>query len=525
MSEKLLVADDSPTIQKVVGITLANTDYEIVQAQSEEELMSLLDSDDFDLVLLDFNLSEENDGYELCSLVREKKNDAKIMIMLGTFDTVADDRLEELGVVEKVIKPFESGKFINKIRDAISSDQGESESSEDFNLDQATYDLGSTDGLDDSDQSGDDEDSWTISGPSHEEPNNDNDDDNSPMPEGNFLEQVDTSNELASEVQGWGMSVPGVIDSSSSHSSDDGLLPPKMGSGTDSLGIVSETTISSENETGEWDTADLLGESDASPSFDATEQDVDQGVDVDEDEQEEILMPSSGDLDYPDLGGTEDESENEVKEGQPSSSLVSLDELAGADDEDEELEDTDPQIIIAQQDDDPNLEKALDDELEPDEFWAADDSYDITQEEEQESIKIEPSEEAIEAHSPIEVGPKMEEDESHHPAVEALNELSQREEELREIGPKLEQDGPSQENVQSTSSSSFNDFTKHELIQDLKEELRPLIKDLVKEVVEEMGRETSEKVAWEIIPDLAENLIRTEVEKLSQKVQEKHSLN
>lgn len=485
MSEKLLVADDSPTIQKVVGITLANTDYDLVQAQSEEEMMSLLESDDFDLILLDFNLSEDNDGYELCSKVRAIKNNSKIMVMLGTFDNVADDRLEELGVVEKVIKPFESSKFIQKIKDAIASELPSADVTSEFDLSQETYDLGDGGSADDSEE---DDNDWTISGPGGDNSASE-DTDNEPMPEGNFLEADSSSsnNELASEVQGWGMSVPGVIDGADSK---DSLFPPKM---DDDSGNPSEDLMgaSDENVTGEWDATSLLEEAD----------------DSDEDQ-----MPSDNDLDYPDLGASEESSGPG-----PSSSLVSLDELSGADDEDEDIDDTDPQIIIAQQEDDPALEKEIDGELEPDEFWAADDSYEISQEEEQDSIKIEALEDdssedvLIEQHTPVEIGPKMEEDESHNPTVEALNELSSREQELKEVGPKLEQ----------VSSG----VSKEEIIAGLKEELRPLIKDMVKEVIEEMGKETSEKVAWEIIPDLAENLIRAEVERLSQKVQEKHSLS
>jgi CheY-like chemotaxis protein len=490
MSEKLLVADDSPTIQKVVGITLANSDYELVQAQSEEEMLGLLESDDFDLVLLDFNLSEEKDGYELCSDVRSKSPNVKIMIMLGTFDSVDDDRIEELGVVEKVIKPFESSKFTQKIKDALEA--GSSNQANDFDLSSSTYDLGD----DDSDEDSDEEDSeWTISGPTLEEGLKEENDDG-PMPEGNFLEQANNDNELASELTGWGMSVPGVING---EESSDSLMPPQM-AGADNSSQVSTNDLSDSNSTGEWDAAELLGE--------------------DSDSLAKEVLPDEDDLDYPVIGDV-----SEAQGPGPSSSLVSLDELSGNDEDDEELEDTDPQIIIAQQEDDPTLEKEIDGELEPDEFWAADDSYDISEEEEQDSIKIEALEEGdtdsveVEKHTPIEVGPKLEEDESHHPTVEALNELSSREEELKEVGPKLEQVDPSK------TSASLSGIDKSEIIASLKEEIRPMVKEIVQEVIAEMGRETSEKVAWEIIPDLAENLIRTEVERLSQKVQEKHSLS
>ena len=37
MSEKILVADDSPTIQKVVGITLAKSNYELYYGKAKDQ--------------------------------------------------------------------------------------------------------------------------------------------------------------------------------------------------------------------------------------------------------------------------------------------------------------------------------------------------------------------------------------------------------------------------------------------------------------------------------------------------------
>jgi CheY-like chemotaxis protein len=483
MSEKLLVADDSPTIQKVVGITLANTDYETVQAQSEEELMEKLNSDSFDLVLLDFNLSENSDGYELCQKVREVAPNQKIMIMLGTFDTVDEYRLEELGVVERVIKPFESSKFIKKIKDSLEVESTEENFSGDtfsdfeennpFEPSQSSDDVTSF-----SSESGDDdlEDDWAISGPQVEE-------DDEPMPEGNFLEeghQDSLANELASEVKGWGMSVPEIIGG---EQKSDALMPEAIGAihSASQPETISIDELSNEDATGEWDASELVDE-------------------------ESTALPDEDDLGYPDLSSSSNA---------PSSSLVSLDELSGSEDEEEEeLEQTDPQIVIEQQEDSPDLAQELAQEVEAEDFWAADESYDADQEQEIEGIKIGPDEgegAEIEQHSPIEIGPKLE-DESHSPIVEALNDLHEREEEFNLGGS-------------DPSEASVSSIDKNEIISALREEFRPLLKEMVREVIEEMGKETSEKIAWEIIPDLAENLIRAEVEKLSQKVQDKHSLN
>ena len=57
MTAKILVADDSVTIQKVVKITLANDPYELEECTSEEDLFVKIKENSYDLILLDFNLS------------------------------------------------------------------------------------------------------------------------------------------------------------------------------------------------------------------------------------------------------------------------------------------------------------------------------------------------------------------------------------------------------------------------------------------------------------------------------------
>ncbi len=119
MSSKILVADDSLTIQKVIGITLANSGYELTECTKEEDLISKVKSNQYDLVLLDFNLSEQKSGYELSLEIKKILPKAGLIIMLGTFDTVDESKFSDYGINDKIIKPFESAKFIKKCKDVL----------------------------------------------------------------------------------------------------------------------------------------------------------------------------------------------------------------------------------------------------------------------------------------------------------------------------------------------------------------------------------------------------------------------
>lgn len=121
MSSRVLIADDSKTIQKVISITLANSGYELSEVQNEGDLLQALGSDQFDLVLLDFSLSEKHTGYELAKIVKEKMPSASIIAMLGTFDPFDDHQAEACGISDKIVKPFESSKFVKKCQEVLES--------------------------------------------------------------------------------------------------------------------------------------------------------------------------------------------------------------------------------------------------------------------------------------------------------------------------------------------------------------------------------------------------------------------
>jgi len=121
MSSRVLIADDSKTIQKVINITLANSGYELSEVLNESDLLKSLQDDHFDLILLDFSLSETRSGYELAKLVKERMPHACIIAMLGTFDPFDDHQAQECGISDKIVKPFESSKFVKKCQEVLES--------------------------------------------------------------------------------------------------------------------------------------------------------------------------------------------------------------------------------------------------------------------------------------------------------------------------------------------------------------------------------------------------------------------
>ena len=187
MTSKVLVADDSLTIQKVIGITLANSGYDLVECVNESELLRKVEANKYDLILLDFNLSDSKSGYELSRQVHQANPDAGIIIMLGTFDTIDESQFASCGITDKIVKPFESSKFIKKCRDIL----------EEAIPRQSFFQEKTTEVQQDVEFKNNDLDLWTVEAPKIH--SNDS--------ESSFEEEINLDNPLdplKSEIQGWG---------------------------------------------------------------------------------------------------------------------------------------------------------------------------------------------------------------------------------------------------------------------------------------------------------------------------------
>ncbi len=118
MTHKVIIADDSKNIQKVVEIILDERECEIQSCSSEAQLFEQLEAQKADIVFLDFSLSENKDGYDLANILKNK-NDVKVIILFGTFDAVDENKIEANKIEDYIFKPFDAEKFLNIFDKAI----------------------------------------------------------------------------------------------------------------------------------------------------------------------------------------------------------------------------------------------------------------------------------------------------------------------------------------------------------------------------------------------------------------------
>jgi CheY-like chemotaxis protein len=120
MARKLLLADDSITIQKVVELVLAEEDFDIRSVSNGEDALNLIESFQPEVVLADIEMPKVN-GYQLCEKIKENPRTAGIPVILlaGAFEPIDTELAEKVGADDSVIKPFESQELISKLNAAL----------------------------------------------------------------------------------------------------------------------------------------------------------------------------------------------------------------------------------------------------------------------------------------------------------------------------------------------------------------------------------------------------------------------
>ena len=116
MRTKLLLADDSITIQKVVGIIFANDDYELSIVDNGDAALAKARESKPDVLLLDAVMPGKS-GYEVCEEIRRDPalKDIPILLLTGAFEPFDEKKARESGADDFISKPFESQHLIDKV--------------------------------------------------------------------------------------------------------------------------------------------------------------------------------------------------------------------------------------------------------------------------------------------------------------------------------------------------------------------------------------------------------------------------
>jgi CheY-like chemotaxis protein len=124
MPHKLLLADDSVTIQRVIELTFADEDVQVIAVGNGQDAIDRVQRDPPDIVLADAGMPERN-GYEVAAFIKGQPAYAHIPVVLltGAFEPVDEGRARSVGCDGVLVKPFEPQIVISRVKELLAGRQ------------------------------------------------------------------------------------------------------------------------------------------------------------------------------------------------------------------------------------------------------------------------------------------------------------------------------------------------------------------------------------------------------------------
>jgi CheY-like chemotaxis protein len=116
MPKTLLLADDSVTIQKVVGISFANEDVTLLTVDNGDDAIARTREARPDIVLADVVMPGMS-GYEVCEAIKSdpELGNTPVLLLTGTFEAFDEERAARAGADGHITKPFEAQSLVDQV--------------------------------------------------------------------------------------------------------------------------------------------------------------------------------------------------------------------------------------------------------------------------------------------------------------------------------------------------------------------------------------------------------------------------
>jgi DNA-binding response OmpR family regulator len=118
MPRTILLADDSPTIRKIVELTFSDSDLRVECAENGAQASEMLRALRPDLVLADVVMPDPS-GYELCREVKRSDKPVPVILLAGTFEPFDAEQAQDCGADAHLVKPFESETLRAKVESLL----------------------------------------------------------------------------------------------------------------------------------------------------------------------------------------------------------------------------------------------------------------------------------------------------------------------------------------------------------------------------------------------------------------------
>ena len=120
MTARVLIVDDIPTNVRLLEARLSAEYFEVATASSGPDALSICDSGDIDIVLLDV-MMPGMDGFEVCRRLKASSKTHHIPVLMITALDQPSDRVKglEVGADDFLTKPVDDIQLMARVRSLV----------------------------------------------------------------------------------------------------------------------------------------------------------------------------------------------------------------------------------------------------------------------------------------------------------------------------------------------------------------------------------------------------------------------
>jgi DNA-binding response OmpR family regulator len=120
----VLAVDDSVTMRKVLEITFAGPDFNVITVDSADAALQKLKSIKADVVVTDVTLEPKN-GYDLCKAIKQQSPGIPVLVLSSKQHPFDAARGSAAQADDHIDKPFDTQQMIDKVKKLLSGGKAE----------------------------------------------------------------------------------------------------------------------------------------------------------------------------------------------------------------------------------------------------------------------------------------------------------------------------------------------------------------------------------------------------------------
>ena len=119
---KILVVEDNTETQLIIKVNLRDI-YDVEITDNIDDAISLIKNNNFDLVLLDINLGNSDDGRDVLNMIKKEPDYSNLPVIIITAYDIDDDEKDLLMKLscDYLEKPLDKKVLLNSIGSCLSS--------------------------------------------------------------------------------------------------------------------------------------------------------------------------------------------------------------------------------------------------------------------------------------------------------------------------------------------------------------------------------------------------------------------